>query len=47
MVAPVIAYFHLRVAKEAYDVERLADLVALIGERGAGQVANGQPPTAP
>lgn len=44
MVAPVIAYFHLRVVKEAYDVERLADLVPLIGERGAAQAASGQLP---
>lgn len=34
-VAPVVSYFHLRVVKEAYDVQRLAEFVDVVAERGA------------
>lgn len=32
LAAPTVVYYHLRVLKEAYDVERLAELVDRIGE---------------
>jgi hypothetical protein len=34
-VAPIVAYFNLRVSKESFDVKRLADFVQVIGNRGA------------
>jgi hypothetical protein len=36
LVAPVVTYYHLRVVKEHYDVQRLAELVPVIAERNAG-----------
>ncbi len=34
-VAPIVAYYNLRVTKESFDVKRLADFVQVIANRGA------------
>jgi hypothetical protein len=41
VVAPAVVYFHLRVVKEHHDLQVLAELIPVVGERGAAEAARG------